>query len=101
MSTRKTVVYSQAEGGALLPLVGLGIYDISLSEGSGCDEIADRHFLLLGGLCDFGGFFLGIIREDGFAYSAMQSTTREARSFAHMKDVSKNNPGRNRLYPRR
>jgi hypothetical protein len=73
-----------------LPLVGLGIYDFSLSESSGRDEIADRHFLLLGGPYDLSGFLLGVIREDGFPHRVMQSTTREARAFTHAKDVSKN-----------
>ena len=84
-----------------MPLVGLGIYDVSLSESSRCDKIADRHFLLLCGLRDFGGFFLRIIGEDSFPYSVMQSTTREARAFSHAKDVSKNTAEKNPLYPPR
>ena len=36
-----------------MPFVGLGIYDFGLSESGGCDEIADRHFLLPGGHYDF------------------------------------------------
>ena len=84
-----------------MPFVGLGIYDFGLSESGGCDEIADRHFLLPGGHYDFRGFLLRVIREDGFPHCVMQSTTREARAFTHAKDVSKNAADKNGLYPPR
>ena len=100
MSSRKNMGFL-AQKGALLPFVGLGIYDFSLSESRGRNEIADRHSLLLSGLYDFRGFLLGVIREDGFPHRVMQSTTSEARAFTHAKDVSKNAADKNGLYPPR
>lgn len=93
MSNNEKLILGERE--VLSRPVGFGTYEVSLSESSRRDEIAYRHTFLLCGLCDFGGLFLRIIREDGFPYSVMQATTCEARAFTHPRNVSKSVAGKN------
>jgi hypothetical protein len=63
--------YSEKAGQFLFPIVLLGSSEVSLSKSSRRNEITDGHFSFLRGFGDSGGFFLGVVREDGFAYCVM------------------------------
>jgi hypothetical protein len=70
--------------------VGSEIYDFSFSESGGRHEITDCHFLLLCSLYDFCGFFLRIIRKNGFPHGVMYAPASIALALAHSEDLSKN-----------
>lgn len=77
-----------------------GIYDCSLFESSGGNEIAYRYPSLLGCLYNFCGFWFRVIGEQCFSDGRMQSSASDGRTFAHPMDVSKKTAKRKmRSYP--